>query len=332
MADIDVIKALYTAIEKQIFQGEGIESGNMISLYPGTGFSFDDNLDESNMSDLYDQSAYLDKTLSADWIVSETPNKLSELVNQASDSLMLPIETDVDEDRIDKLYDRLDRYETRYLKGKVEYQNSQLDYQAGISRGVDPSELLRLRQKRDAAMKSWQTSGRKNMYERDLAKLNQLTSVYPEKPWQRIRDVLDNPFTDPTKGNFQPIYLFPKVREWKNRGWSKVHVSSEDFRSSLHSKVTTWSVGGGFSSGLWRFGASESGYESRDKMHSDLLSLNLEMELLRVEIQRPFYVGSTFSSTNWCYNPTILDNGDRQNLWSWGGICLMLLNLMVEHH
>jgi hypothetical protein len=188
-------------------------------------------------------------------------------------------------------------YENRYFDAVEAY-----DFEAH-KKHPDGGRLQRLAQKRTDASHDWQTFGLQGLYDRKLARLLYLTSPDPTTFWQSLRDRLQSQKQQsPNRGAYYQTFLIPSISSWANAGWGTFEETISESDTYEYSKSTSWSGGISGGWGLWSFGGGASGSKNFQQTTSDVSSVSLKFDYLRVKIQRTWLTEDVFGYKFWTWN------------------------------
>ncbi|KAA3642022.1 MAG: hypothetical protein DWQ07_25850 [Chloroflexi bacterium] len=199
------------------------------------------------------------------------------------------IEETQDSDLVVKYFEKM----TEYLAAALEYNNARISALAGTdqeavhSMGINGS-LLQL--KVSAAKKAWSGSGFKGEYESITAAIQAVEERAFVLLKQRYKeDYARSILTNPSSGsNF--LYCAPASTSFArgDAGWSKFIFNSGSFASNHKFKSNSTTGGGGFAFGSF-FGAGKGSVtKKRWENKIDTEKFEIEFELARVPISRPW--------------------------------------------
>ena len=188
-------------------------------------------------------------------------------------------------------------YEGRYFDAVEAY-----DFEAH-KKFPNGGVLQRLAQKKLDASHNWQTFGLKGLYDRKLSRLTYLTSPDPTTFWQSLRDRLTvQQQTAPQRGNYYQTFLIPAISSWQNASWGSFEETVSESDTYDYSKSTSWSGGISAGWGLWSFGGGASGSTNFTQSKSDVSSVSLKFDYLRVRIDRRWLTEDVFGYQFWTWN------------------------------
>jgi hypothetical protein len=318
-----LVKDLFTQIEQRIFFGDRLKEKQFLSL-SNPGQYVKSSLDESNLDDLFIQSALVDQSLAASWIYKEQVGRLSDIYGEILEFAKLP-QLRLSPDERQEIKDleqwirdnmaNYDRFGNRYEELADEY-----DY-LSKENPTSPS-LGRLLEKKNRYMRDWETLGRKLEYERKQARIIYLNSGDPNTWWLSVRELYDNSKKTTTTGGilkeFYPTIFFPAVADWSSSSWAKISMETYERDSSYYSRSTSWSAGAGAGWGLWTVGVSAGGSTREERFNTETERFGIEFEFLRVRLIRPWLKDSIFSLKSWAWkrihDSTLLSDGGNIDL------------------
>jgi hypothetical protein len=318
-----LVKDLFTQIEQRIFFGDRLKEKQFLSLSnPGQFVKL--TLDESNQDDLFIQSSLVDQSIAASWIYKEQVGKLSDIYGEILEFAKLPQLRLTPEQQqeirdfekwiLDNL-SKYDRYGSRYEEAADEY-----DYE--VKENPTSPRLGRLLEKKNRAMRDWETLGRKLEHERKQARIIYLNSGDPNTWWLAIRELYDNSKKTTNTGGilkeFYPTIFYPPVLDWSASSWANISMETYERDSSYYSRSTSWSAGAGAGWGLWSVGVSAGGSTREERYSTETERFKIEFEFLRVRLIRPWLKDSIFSLKSWAWK----DTHDRTLLSDGGNIDL----------
>ena len=192
-----------------------------------------------------------------------------------------------------------------YLDAVIEYHT----YRVEALAGKDPKAVHfwamnanALRKKVIAAKNDWINSGYKEDYEKISAYIEQVMSRDMSMLKQQYKDDLDKArltglasgsdffFTSLVPGNFH------------KGGWTKFSFNSSSYQYGSNSSSNKWGVAGGLSLGIFNFGASASGQNSRYESKFNLDTFKLSFEMCEVPIVRPWMNTAFLKSKAWRFD------------------------------
>ncbi len=167
----------------------------------------------------------------------------------------------------------------------------------------DGAKLQRLAQNKTEAAHNWEILGLKGLYERKSARLIYLTSDDPTSFWQTLRDRLAAQKQQaPLRGEYYQTFLIPSIASWADAGWGSFQQTISEQDTYEYSKSTSWSGGLSVGWGLWSFGGGASGSTQYHQQQSNVSSVSLKFDYLRVRIDRRWLVEDVFGYKFWTWN------------------------------
>jgi hypothetical protein len=302
----DLYKQLYTVFEQNLFFGDRLEERQFVTmLSPGQFVST--RLRRSSLDDEHTIFDLTDKTIDSTFLWRPLISTVSGLYGEIVDSAALP-EKQVDQRLIDRLARRLEADEPFYASFRDLFQDADGAWRRALAKDqLDENEVIDLAQKRVAALRDWENpnKGRKTQYETTLGELNYHLSGNPRAFWEtQVRQRMADRRQTSTRGNFFQTAINPHPADWAAAGWQRTTLRLTSTFNREYSRSTSFSAGGGVSFGLWSVGGSYSRSTQETQHQSKVTDLTLEMDLLRVNIQRPWMYQDLFARRYWAWRKT----------------------------
>lgn len=304
----NLVQNLYTAMEKPIFLGDRLRSGQFGTLMQ-PGQYIDTELTQGDSTDdMHIQASLVDDCLSASFLYQPTGSKISDTYNEILEFAALPsMSASPELQREIQLIRRWKQeHEQKYELYRDRYNDALDAFDAErLSTAPSGSRMRRLAQRRDDALDAWVHRGYKRDWENKQGRLVQILAGSPEAYWNELRRKLDaNKRIAPTRGNYLQTLLDPAVSRWPRSSWSKFDCLVDDQTATRKSRSTSWGGGGGFGIGLWSFGAGVSGSTDRRTRETTASEIEIEFEYQRVRIVRPWLNSNIFNQRFWTWKRT----------------------------
>lgn len=312
MADnLRLLKNVFSALEKPLFLGDGLEKGEFhVLLQPGQFVS--PNLTESDSTDdMAVQAALLDDIIDTKFIYTPLSGSISGQYALIMDDEALPYapiseenqkEIRRDDEWIAENRNTYNVFKKYYFDALDAYSQEQ------FSQHPNPSKLSRLRSSLDEARRNWETIGLKNEFEHKQARVIYLSEGDPTSLWSQFRSSFTfNTKNAPNRGRYLQTFLVPRISEWNSPGtsWATYEKTIRESDSYSHSSETSWGGSGGVGWGLFSFGGGASGSTSRSYSKSDTTFVKIKFDYLRVRIQRPWLDSDIFGFHFWWWKSAI---------------------------
>ena len=311
-----MILNLFAGMQDALFLGDRFSNGEFVSfLQPGQFVSAslketsnsDDMAIQSDICKILVDSSYVNKYSDITYSGSqELPGSVDQVYEDIMSHAALPYlqltpatlagEIECLQTWLNSNQANYDLYRDRNFDAIEAY-----DFEAH-KQSPDGARLQRLAQKKTEASHNWETQGLKGLYERKTARLIYLTSEDPATFWQTLRDRLAAQKQQaPLRGEYYQTFLVPSIASWADAGWASFEQTISEQDSYEYSKSTSWSAGISGGWGLWSFGGGASGSTQYHQQQSNVSSVSLKFDYLRVRIDRRWMVEDVFGYKFWTY-------------------------------
>lgn len=175
------------------------------------------------------------------------------------------------------------------------------------SQAPSSARLQRLARERDQAARNWDTFGRRPIYEAKYGRYLYLTSPDPQTVWADLQRQYAAHSRVTTAGQaYKQTFLSPSPQQWSAAGtsWSHFERQISDSETYDYSRQTSWSGGVRAGWGLWSFGGGASGSTNLERTQSEVSTVHLSFDYLRVRIQRPWMKSDVFGYRFWTWKNT----------------------------
>lgn len=323
MADNEkIIKVLYTILEDALFLGNRLTKGEFgLLMQPGQFVS--DGLKENDSSeDMAIQAELTDDVMDTSFLYKPQIGTISQRYFEILEFAALPKRslTSSDKKEVDDIRSWSQQYEKLYEAYRDRYFDALDAYEAEASaQHPNGSRLRRLAKGRDDSLQAWETFGRKQDWETKQGRLNYLLSGNPEVMWNEFKKRLNAHLkTAPRRGDYYQTFLVPPIAQWNsaNTSWANFEKQIDESSTYNYSKSTAWSGGASGGWGLWSAKAGAGGSSTYSRDVSDVSSIIVKFDYLRVRIQRPWMVEDVFGHRFWTWRkgtgmgPYLSDGGN----------------------
>lgn len=203
------------------------------------------------------------------------------------------------------------KYADEYYYALAELQAQQEEVNIKERKTVDAT----VRRAAQTAMDKWNSLGKKAEVEKNIEKMRQLNSKDPSVFWYRLRENFAKSMTTAGIVDYYKTYTLPAYSSWyTDQGWVKISMSSSQL--SKVKKSTNVDVGIKVD---YEWGAlfSKGSVSTNNQVNVDWKSesmkskdFNLEFEVKRVSIIRPWLDSSLFYSDDWKFDDnTVISDG-----------------------
>jgi hypothetical protein len=312
-----IMEALFTKIATSLAVGTNTPAaGQSLLILANPGIAIDPAMNPAtNQSDREAISKVLDRVPGPSWIYTSTSYRVSDIYSNIVHHHIVPTNqlTDSEKQQLAAantvLFLNGDPGQGRSTKYSAyhDYQGKWEDAANAVEanrkpNGSVPPNFLHARQN---AMTDWQTLGYKNDVDTALGTRESLTSRDPNLWFQQLSTQLSNAEENPgTPDDFFPVTMYPSYASWSTlTGWSTINMDA----SEIHNIATTdhtssgGSAGAGF--GLFSFNAGASHDSTDVHTHSDSNISSISMDVIRIQIDRPWMEGWLFRSRGWDWAP-----------------------------
>jgi|GEM_PF-2022068 len=310
-----LILNLFAGMQDALFLGDRFANGEFVSfLQPGQFLSTnlkenansDDMAIQSDIANILIDSSYVNKYND---ITYSSSKELLGSVNQVYYDLLnhaaLPFKA-LDPATLKEIADiqawigsntsNYELYRERYFDAVEAYETE------AHKQDPSPGKLQRLAQKKLDASKNWETFGQKNIYDRKYGRLVYLTEEDPSSYWGKLQQRLDTQKQQaPRKGEYYQTFLVPSISSWSSASWATFERNISEKDAYEYSKSTSWSGGISGRWGLWSWGGGTSGSTNFEHKESDISTVSLKFDYLRVRIFRPWLVEDVFGYKFWTW-------------------------------
>lgn len=311
--NLNMMADLYSQLEAKIFPApagarDNLSTRNFLAL-ANPGFFLKPDLSEDDLEDLYNQSQLVNAALESSFIYKQLAGSVDQKFWNIVDEAELP-QKSLNDDEVAEIR-RLEKWisdnQSNYDKYRTEYEYAVGGYEIEAHSAAPREWMLRiLAGRRDDALRRWATTGRRDEYNRKVARIRYLNARDPNVYWDTLRDDKMNFLRQlPDGRRFYEGRLYPKVKDWPSASWTTQTIEVDESASSTHSRTTSWSSGASAGWGLWSFGASASGSTTDEHRSSEVKHLKLTFEALRVRIDRPWFQSGILSLGSWRWDAAI---------------------------
>jgi hypothetical protein len=302
----DLYRQLYTLFEQNVFFGDRLEERQFVTLLaPGQFVST--KLKKGSADDQHSLFDLTDKTIDSTFLWKPLTSTVSGLYGEIVEFAALP-EKPVDQTLIDKLARQLAAWEEPYALYRDFFDQADAAWRRAMARDpIDEEEVIELSKKRAAALRDWENpnKGRKKLYEDTLGELNYHLAGNPRGFWDtQVRQRMVDLRRASTRGSFFETVVDPHPADWAGAGWQRIELRVGSSYNREYSRSTSFSVGGGVSFGLWSVGGSYSKSTQETQHQTRATDLVIQMEILRVNIQRRWMYQDLFARRYWAWKKT----------------------------
>lgn len=193
--------------------------------------------------------------------------------------------------------DNYQLYASQYDEAVLAFENEK------HSQNPDAGKLAILDRKIKEAAFRWDHSGNRRLYDLKKGRYIYLTQEDPQAFWAKLKDKRDAQIKiSPDRIEYLQTFLIPSISSWNSGGWSSFERQISESDSYDYSKSTSWSGGLSVGWGLWSFGGGTSGSTNYNHSESQVSTVNLKFEYLRVRIFRPWLTEDVFGYRFWTWN------------------------------
>lgn len=299
--------AIFSLLEEGVFFGDMLTQREFVSLMsPGQFVST--NLSPNNLEDLYTQWEITNDRLDTSFLRRPLNGTITGLFSEILEFKALPKKELEQEkkDRLNEIKGEIRRIKSSYRKYEEIYNEVDREYRREMNKeNPDPILVVDLRKKRNRASQDWEDDGHKKDYELLKSEENYLVSGDPRAYWKgEIEDPFKNQELEGVKGKFYPTYFEPRVDQWEGSSWENKKLGVKSDHRYSYSRSTSWSGGFGAGWGLWHFGGRGGRSETYRHTTSQVTEVNIEFDVLRVRIQRPWLHTDIFNYRFWTWRDT----------------------------
>jgi hypothetical protein len=297
----DLYRQLYTLLEENAFFGDRLDERQFVTLLvPGQFVST--KLRKTSADDQHSLFDLTDKAIDSTFLWRPLTSTVSGLYREIVEFAALP-EKDVDQQLIAKLARDLRAMQGAYEMYRQFFDDADAAWRKAQAQDPpDENLIIETAKKRRNAMRDWENvnKGNKAGYEAVLGELNYHLAGNPRRFWDNeIRQPLIDARRDSTKGSFFETVLDPHPADWAGSGWQTLTLQVKSVFERNYSRSTSFSVGGGVSFGLWSVGGSYSRSTQEQQHQSNVTDLSIQLDLLRVNIRRPWLYQDLFGRRYW---------------------------------
>lgn len=304
--NLKLLKNVFAELEKPLFFGDGLNSGEFHALMqPGQFVS--PNLKESdNSNDMAIISALTNDLIDTKFIYSKTSagsiaSEYEFIINSAA----LPYKplTKKEKEEIAEIENWLTANRPTYTVFRMYYEDASLAYyQESNAQNPNPGKLPILYRRMNDALNDWNTIGKRFQFEQKQGRSIYLQSGDPSALWLEYRNRLAfHSKLSPQRGPYLQNFLIPSVSQWNSAGtsWATFEKTINESDSYNYSHTTSWGGGGSAGWGLWSFSAGGGGGSSYSHSTSDVATVSIKFDYLRVRIDRRWLESSIFNYRWW---------------------------------
>lgn len=317
MDNLELTKQLYTILEQNVFYGNRLRDRNFVTLIaPGQFIST--KMKKNNSNDQWTIWNLSNKCLDTTFYHKHLPSTISGIFGEILEFGAIPqkVLSPGEIRELDRLRILIGKYQSAYQK----YQEIDWHLDREITRELqkeDPDPVLvgDLRRKIQQNRSEWQSFGFKRDYEDAVATREDILRGNPATFWNEIKQNFDSFKRQAVNGSYYETYLSPHPSEWPQSGWARYTFQLRKEYAHEYAKSTSWSAGGSGRWGLWRAGGSYSKSEEWRNTESKTERLDVSLEALVVNVERPWLYRDVFARRYWTWRKThgcltVSDGGD----------------------
>lgn len=306
MADnLTLLKNIFQELQGPLFLGDGATSGEFHALLQPGQF-IDSNLKENaNSNDMAIQAKLANVIMDTSFIFKPLNGSLDSIYSDILTQEALPYApiSAADQAEITQLTNWLETTEPAYNVYMGRYYDV-LDalHQEQAKQSPDGARLQRLQMQLNQARQDWITFGQKNVYEQKQARVAYLSEGDPATIFNTLLNTYTNQSqTAANNTNYQQTFLSPPVAEWNSAGtsWARFEKTVNESDTYNYSTQTSWGGGARGGWGLFSFGGGASGSSSYHHTHSDVTTVSVAFDYMRIRIVRPWLNSNIFNYRFW---------------------------------
>lgn len=309
--NLKLLKNIFAELEKPLFLGDGITTGEFHALMqPGQFIST--NLKEADSSnDMAIQAALTDDLIDTQFVYTPLTGAISEQYRIIMDGAALPYRplTSGEKEEVEELQKWVSANEPTYTVFAMYYYDALDAYsQEANSLNPSPGKVQQLYMKMNKALNDWNTIGKKMQYETAQARVIYILSADPATLWNEYRNrfAFHNKVS-PNRGPYVQNFLIPPVSQWNSPGtsWALFERTINESDSYNYSHSTSWGGGGGADFGLFSIGGGGGGGSTYSYAKSDVATVSIKFEYMRVRIDRRWLVSNIFGYHWWWWKAAL---------------------------
>jgi len=317
--NVQIMKKLFSKLTASLTAGtSGAQPGQTFLVLMNPGIFVDPSLDSSSAEGRYVLAHTLNQVPSVNWLMAnDSAKKVYDVYKMVLDfgewgyveptdaqklqlakaRRLLYVNGNQDQG-LSQAMNNYQKYADLYQQAIDAYEIARNDKENGKTRSI-PSSFAN---KKATALRNWQTVGRKNEIEAALAtdfNLGTTTAGW----FTELRNVFNRAEESFEGDSFYRTGTYPSYSAWfSDSGWTRMTFVESEIEKQTESNRTSFGGGGGAGWGLWRVSASAQHTQADSFFKSDVKDLNIEMEVKRVSIIRPWLNHLIFESPRWRFS------------------------------
>ena len=311
MPDTILARNLHTTLHNAVYGNNTMNRGKFFAM-TRPGLPIDVETNENDPTSLYMQSNILDRIIDVCYIARPKGGTVSATYAEWLDNTLVPNATldDAARLRLQRLENRLAEIQPTYNNHRRNYERARRAYKMENNKppGIrNEARVAALLADCASALEDWNTTGRRMEYENIAAQTRILGVADTARTMQRLNanfNGLRRPAPTPGTGTFVPTLLNPAVNHWNNENWTKIRLDVNDTDLPSEATEINWNGGTELNNGLWSVGGAIAGGETQNNVDSNTSRATIEMELLRVGVERDWLNMEVLTSGVWAWRNT----------------------------
>lgn len=321
--NLRLLKNIFTELQGPLFLGDGLISGEFHALLqPGQFISGNIKEDDGSKGMLI-QANLANIALDSSFIFKPLLGSLDSIYKDILTEKALPYValSDSEQAEIKNLTIWLANNEPAYTVYMNRYYDVLDAYNQEANAQVpNQARLQRLQMQLNQARTNWRTFGQKDTYENKQARVVYLSEGDPSEILLDLENNFQNSTRVYAQTTYQQTFLQPAVSEWTSPGtsWGRFEKTINESDSYSYSDQTSWGAGGGGGWGLFSVGISSGGSSTYQHSHSDVSTVSIAFDYMRVRLVRPWLESNLFNYRFWWWKKQfgyrILSDGGNLSL------------------
>ena len=308
-----LIKNIFYYLQTQLFgadadHGEELLTRGQFGVMMTPGQFVNPTLQENEGSfDMWSQWDLLNECLDTSFAYKPLITTITRQYRDALENVALPNRplTPAEQAELDALGNWIVAHLPQYEVYRDRYYDAFIAYeQERTKQSPNQAILQMLEQKMHSAYQNWDNPvlGEKTLLEDKQALAWSIMTGNPARRWIELNQKLTDNRRLASGREYWQTFLMPPVSAWSNAAWATFQKTITDTETHHYSKSTSWSGGFGATWGLFNsitFGASGEKIVTHDL--SDVTTINVTFEYIRVRVQRPWLETDIFASRSWTW-------------------------------
>lgn len=309
-----IIHNLFYYLQAHLFgadpdKGDDLLTNGQFGVMMTPGQFVNPNLQEADGSvHMWSQWELLNEVMDTSFAYKPLTSSISRQYRDALENVALPNRplTPAEELELENIGKWLQQYLPAYRVFRERYFDAFEAYeQERTSQNPNQGRLQRLHQRMRDAYARWDDpygGGNKTGVESKRARSWQIQTGNPSRRWVELNATMLEHRRNSPRGFYYQTFLLPPISTWSSANWATFTKTITETETHNYSRSVSWS--GGFSAnwGLFnRVSVGANGEKTVKHDVSDVTTIDVTFDYLRVRIQRPWLESDIFSIQDWTW-------------------------------